>query len=477
MRRVAALPATRADPALQRLSKSANHSALWLGVAAVLAVRKGASRRAGLRGVAAIAGASFTANTVGKRVFPRRRPAAELLPMHRRLAKRPRSSSFPSGHAASAAAFATAVTMESPRAGLAVAPVAAAVAYSRVHTGVHWPSDVAVGALVGVSAAIGTRHWWPLHPDVPGRSAHPANAPVTQDGEDMLALVNPGSGDVAFDPIELASIAWPLATFFYPEDGTDIREQLQRTIDERAARRRPVRSLAVAGGDGTVAAVASVAAENRLPLALIPAGTLNHFARDIGVQSMADADRATENGTAVRIDLGQVETHSGNGPDQRWFLNTASLGGYPEMVRLRVVLQRRYPKWLAGVLAMARTLRHSRPLDVSLNGEPRQVWMIFVGNGTYAPKGFAPSRRPALDTGQLDVRYLRADLPYSRARFLLASLTNSLNASHVYRQLDLPELDVRLRNGNRRLATDGEVGPLGSRFVFRSRPGTLTVYR
>lgn len=114
---------------------------------------------------------------------------------------------------------------------------------------------------------------------------------------------------------------------------------------------------------------------------------------------------------------------------------------------------------------------------MTLNGEPRQVWMIFIGNGTYAPKGFAPSRRPALDTGQPDVRYLRADLPYSRARFLLASLTNSLNASHVYRQLDLPELDVRLRNGNRRLATDGEAGRLGTRFVFRSRPSTLTVYR
>lgn len=287
MRRVAALPATRADPALQRLSKAANHSVLWLGVAAVLAVRKGATRRAGLRGVAAITGASFTANVVGKRVFPRRRRAAKLLPMHRRLAKRPRSSSFPSGHVASAAAFATAVTMESPRAGLAVAPVAAAVAYSRVHTGVHWPSDVAVGALVGVSAAFGTRHWWPLHPDVPGHSAHQAEAPVMQDGEDMVALVNPGSGNVAFDPIELALIAWPLATFVYPEDGADIREQLQRTIGERAARRRPVRALAVAGGDGTVAAVASVAAENHLPLALIPAGTLNHFARDVGVQSMA----------------------------------------------------------------------------------------------------------------------------------------------------------------------------------------------
>ena len=100
-----------------------------------------------------------------------------------------------------------------------------------------------------------------------------------------------------------------------------------------------------------------------------------------------------------------------------------------------------------------------------------------MGNGTYAPKGFAPSRRPRLDTGLLDVRYLRADLPYSRARFLLAMVTNSLAASHVYRELDLPELDVELLGGNRRLATDGEVGPLGNRFRFRARPSALTIYR
>lgn len=359
-----------------------------------------------------------------------------------------------------------------------MAPLAAAVAYSRVHNGVHWPSDVAVGALIGAASATGTRHWWPLHPDVPGHTAHEVQAPVMQDGEDLVALVNPGSGDVAFDPIDLARIAWPLATFLYPSDGTDIREQLQVVIDLRAATKRPVRALAVAGGDGTIAAVASVAADNDLPLALIPAGTLNHFARDVGLKSMQDADEATEDGAAVGIDLGHLETYSGGGVvDRRWFLNTAGLGGYPEMVRLRQVLQRRYPKWLAGALATARALRRARPMRVLLNGQPRLVWLIFVGNGTYTPKGFAPSRRPAMDTGHLDVRYVRADVPYSRARFVLATLTNSLNASHTYRQVDLPELEVRLLDGNRRVATDGEVGPLGNRFVFRSRSGRLKVYR
>ena len=101
----------------------------------------------------AIALASGSANAVCKPLLPRRRPAAAELPAYQTLASPPTSSSFPSGHAASAAAFATAVGLESPRLGLALAPLAAAVGYSRVHVGVHWASDVAAGAALGVGVA------------------------------------------------------------------------------------------------------------------------------------------------------------------------------------------------------------------------------------------------------------------------------------------------------------------------------------
>jgi undecaprenyl-diphosphatase len=474
IRRSATLPETRADHLLGLLSKAANQSRLWWVVAAVLAARKGPTRRGALRGVAAIAGASAAANLIGKPLFPRRRPAEDEVPERRRLRRRPTSSSFPSGHAASAAAFVTAVAMESPRAGLALVPLAGAVAYSRVHTGVHWPSDVGAGITIGVGAAALTRHWWPLGPDLPARTAHSAEAPEMRDGEDMLVLVNPHSGVDGRDPTKDVRYAWPKATILYPDHSQDLRDQLNAEIDARIG---GVRALGVAGGDGTVAAVASIAAERNLPLALIPAGTLNHFARDVGVRSMPDADAATEAGEAVGIDLGEVQVTGSGEPEHRWFVNTASLGGYPEMVRLREKLQQKHPKWPSAAIALARVLRRAKPLRIELDGEPAEVWLIFVGNGTYSPKGFAPSRRPALDTGLLDVRYLRADLPYSRARFLLGMITHSLNASHVYQQLDRRELHVRLLDGNRRVATDGEVGPLGNEFHFRSRPSALTIYR
>jgi len=104
------------------------------------------------------------------------------------------------------------------------------------------------------------------------------------------------------------------------------------------------------------------------------------------------------------------------------------------------------------------------------------VWMLFVGNGAYVPKGFGAAFRPSLASGVLDVRYLRADIPYSRARFVLATLTGTLNTSHVYKHAEVPAVDVVILDGPRRIALDGEVGPLGRRFRFRVRREALPVY-
>ncbi|WP_245950553.1 bifunctional phosphatase PAP2/diacylglycerol kinase family protein [Saccharothrix carnea] len=462
MRRSGALRASPVDEGMKRLSRAANHSALWLVVAGVLATRKGVTRRAALRGVAAIGGASFSASLVAKRLFPRRRPAADLLLVPRRLTKRPTSSSFPSGHAASAAAFTTAVAMESPALAAAIAPVAAAVAYSRVHTGVHWPSDVAAGAAIGAGVALLTRRWWPLGRTEPASAREHRALEALVDGEGLVVVVNPSAGLGGDDPTDRIVEEWPKATIVGIED-------LDTVIADHAPH-----ALGVAGGDGSVAAVAALAAAHRLPLVLVPAGTLNHFARDVGVQGLDDAARAVADGDGVLVDLAAV-TVDGEGP--RWFVNTASLGGYPDMVRLRENLQDKWGKWPAAAIALARVLRTSRPMRVELNGEPQLVWMLFVGNGPYRPKGFAPTMRPALDAGLMDVRYIRADTRFSRARFFLGALLGSLHRSRTYRHLETRWLDVRLLDGEVAIATDGEVGPTGSTFEFRSRPAALAVYR
>ncbi|MGB2949521.1 MAG: phosphatase PAP2 family protein [Rhodococcus sp. (in: high G+C Gram-positive bacteria)] len=158
--RAAASGASVADPVLRSLSKAADHSKLWAASALVLGSRPGATRRGAVRGLLAVAGASAIVNGIFKPLFPRTRPGYDRTPLARRLLSPPASSSFPSGHSASAAAFVTGVALESPRAGAVLAPVAAAVCYSRVHIGVHWPVDVVVGAALGTGIALTTQRWW-----------------------------------------------------------------------------------------------------------------------------------------------------------------------------------------------------------------------------------------------------------------------------------------------------------------------------
>ncbi len=473
VRRSAVIPHWPADAGLRALSTAANHSLLWLAVAAVLAGRKGSTRRGALRGVAAIGGASFAINALAKPLLPRRRPAYDDLPVARRLALRdhPRSSSFPSGHAASAAAFATAVTMESPAVGLAVAPVAAAVAYSRVHTGAHWPSDVAAGILMGTGIALATRRWWPLRIGESAESSHRAHVPALPDGEGLLVMINPDSGTEGEDPGAELAAAWPAARQLYAEPDGDLTKQLEAELD---AAERPVRALGVAGGDGTVAAAAAVVASRQLPLVVVPAGTLNHFARDIGVTELSDAVEAVRDGSAMAVDLGAVRID--DSPPHR-FLNTASLGGYPDLVQMREDNESRWGKWPAAAVALIRVLREADPLVARIDGIPRKVWLVFVGNGLYRPRGFAAAARDRLDAGLIDVRYVRADVRLSRTRFLLGALAGALQQSRTYVQRERAELQVEVIGRALALATDGEVIAEGRRFRFFTQPAALKVYR
>jgi membrane-associated phospholipid phosphatase len=154
---VGALPATPADRWLRRLSRAADHGKLWLGIAAVLALRPGRPRRAALHGIAALGVSSLVVNTVLKQIFGRVRPDMANLRADRMLRRAPGTLSFPSGHSSSAGAFGTGVGLEAPAAGLLLAPVALGVGYSRVHVGVHYPGDVVAGLAIGTSVALAGR--------------------------------------------------------------------------------------------------------------------------------------------------------------------------------------------------------------------------------------------------------------------------------------------------------------------------------
>jgi undecaprenyl-diphosphatase len=152
---VAGTPTPALDRTMSRLASAADYSRLSLAGAAVLAVTRGPrGRRAAGVGVASIAVTSAVVNVALKPVARRRRPDRDMhgVPAIRRV-RMPASQSLPSGHAASAFAFATGVGHVLPRDGIVLRALAAAVGYSRVHTGVHFPGDVVLGSLLGTTVA------------------------------------------------------------------------------------------------------------------------------------------------------------------------------------------------------------------------------------------------------------------------------------------------------------------------------------
>jgi len=173
---VARTPTAALDGPVRRLSDAANYSRVWLGIAAAIALLGGRrGRRAALEGVVSIGVSSATVNLGMKSLHRRRRPARVETDLSRaRHVRMPESASFPSGHAASAFAFAHAVGRHFPELAVPLRLLAAGVAYSRVHTGVHYPGDVVVGSIVGAGTAatvlvVGDR----LSFNVRGRQDHP----------------------------------------------------------------------------------------------------------------------------------------------------------------------------------------------------------------------------------------------------------------------------------------------------------------
>ncbi|QMV21206.1 phosphatase PAP2 family protein [Streptomyces sp. SCUT-3] len=497
-----------AEPVLPRLSRSANRGMLWFGVAAGLAVFGGArGRRAALRGLGSLAAASLTVNTVGKRTVRRRRPLLVGVPPSRHLHRQPFTTSFPSGHSASAAAFAAGVALESRRLGTLVAPAAWSVAFSRIYTGVHYPGDVLAGLALGVGAALAVRGLVPSRDGTAVPARPRADAPALPGGEGLIAVLNPLSGPppLITDPAHRLRTALPRAEVVVHDEDDDLVEVL-----EDAARRAAERggALGVHGGDGSVNAAAAAALRHGVPLAVFSGGTRNHFAADLGLETVEDTARAVQAGDAVAVDLARwspgalpppapgrgapaggaaAAAATGGGTTSgapggtgasggTVFVNTFSIGSYPELVRVRERWSRRVGSLPAGVLAAVHVLRHERPVEIRMNGVRRTVWLVFVGNSAYRTVGFAPARRGDLADGLLDVRVVHGGR-FARTRLVAAALTGALGHSPVYSAALLRRVRIGGLAPGTRLAFDGEVVPAPGELVVDKLPASLVVYR
>ncbi|WP_228979393.1 phosphatase PAP2 family protein [Streptomyces sp. DH12] len=464
-----------AEPVLPRLSRSANHGLLWFGVAAGMWTLGGArGRRAAVRGVTSLALASATVNTLAKGAVRRRRPLIDHVPVARRLPRQPLTTSFPSGHSASAAAFTAGVALESRGLGAVLAPVAASVAFSRVYTGVHYPSDVLVGMALGVGAAFAVRGLAPTR-DLVAVPARPrAEVPARPDGDGLVVVVNPSSGaqPQLVDPVAQIRGQLPKAEVVLCRPGEDSLPDLLETAAAAAAARSGV--FGVCGGDGTVSAAVAPALRHGVPLLVLPGGTFNHFAADLGVDTVAEGCRAVAEGHAVRVDVGRV-VRDGDTAEPVYFLNTFSLGVYPELVRLREHWSPRIGGPAATLLGAARVLRTATPLRAEVNGRRRSMWFLFAGNGAYRSVGLAPLRRHDLADGVLDVRIAQAGR-LARPR-LLATAAGGLARTRLYAAARTTSLRVGGLPADTPMAYDGEVVPAARELVLDKLPEALTVYR
>jgi diacylglycerol kinase family enzyme len=274
-----------------------------------------------------------------------------------------------------------------------------------------------------------------------------------------VVLVNPDSGPDETGPAELAE--------HFPGQQIVECEPESLTHKVKGLAQREVDFVAVAGGDGSMRCAVEGLAGTSVPLLPIPAGTRNHFARAVGIEDLETAGRVAASGRVVRVDVAEV-----NGLR---FINTSSLGIYPQIVVTRETRERSWPKGLATVVAAGQQFRHGRRFHVTVDGRRYRAWMVFVGNGPYGRGLLRLNAREALDCNLLDFRLARADSPFSRTRVVLALVFGGLDRSpllvarhtkHVELEVDRPSVEVAL---------DGEVQELTPPLRYRSLPGALAV--
>jgi diacylglycerol kinase family enzyme len=235
-------------------------------------------------------------------------------------------------------------------------------------------------------------------------------------------------------------------------------------------------AVVVAGGDGTVNCAAEVAVETDVVLGVLPLGTFNHFAKDLGLPTdLEGAAAALAAGEVRHVDVAEV-----NG---RFFVNNSALGVYPAMVEIRDRIgdEQGWGKVRAVPVAAYRVLRDlpSHRLDLSGPGEYRRIRvrtpLVFVGNGVYANPGGGIAARDNLADGVLGVAVARAVSRWGLVGTIVRALVAGAENTRDLDSIELSELTVTSRSRRIQVARDGEVDWFDLPLHYRSRPGALRV--
>lgn len=231
--------------------------------------------------------------------------------------------------------------------------------------------------------------------------------------------------------------------------------------------------IAAAGGDGTVSAVAAAVARANRTLAVIPSGTLNHFARDAGIPTEIEpAVALLRDGVVRAVDVAFVNGH--------FFLNNVSIGSYPRMVRARTALEDRgWSRRIAGITATAATWwrLHSVRALIEIEGRElvRRSPFIVIGNGRYVLSGFALGGRESLSAHQLSLYVAPRAGRFGAMSIPFRALFGRLERYEQFETLCAEQITIVTGRGRVPAGVDGEVRDLESPLRFVLKPGGLRV--
>ena len=289
----------------------------------------------------------------------------------------------------------------------------------------------------------------------------------------LKIIISSGAG-----PGDNTKAAERLAEIF-KEDRIAVDISLAQGGDEitrlaREAARGPYRVIVAAGGDGTINSVAAAVLDTDKILGVLPLGTLNHFAKDLGIPvELETAARTIIEGYTTDVDVAEV--------NNRIFLNNSSLGLYPTIVRERQKRERLgFRKWPAFFWATIQAFRRYPFLDVQLrvNGEllDRLTPFVFVGNNEYAMDLFNVGLRDRLDKGVLSIYITHRTSRLKLIGLALRAMAGRLRDDKDFLALSSNEVKIETRHKRLRVAFDGEIELMETPLQYRIRTRALRVF-
>ncbi len=246
-------------------------------------------------------------------------------------------------------------------------------------------------------------------------------------------------------------------------------------LEAKTAVAAGVDAVIAGGGDGTISAVAAALAGTETPLGVLPAGTLNHFAKDLGLPlDLASAVRVIAEGHVARVDVGTLNS--------RVFINNSSLGVYARAVIEREHTQNRlgWGKWPAMAKAALRTFQIAPMLHVRLQTKGQDVHLktplLFVGNNRYRLELPKVGSRDRLDEGALSLYVATAHTRWGMLKLLFRAAVGRLRESRDLEAMYVPDVWIETRHRRLHVAVDGEVLRLAPPLHYHVWPAALRVF-